>query len=129
MFDIGLAKSILSTSIMLWWWGLTRKLWPAEQSCLEEHLPGSWRAYRSCMELVIDWAAGALETQRQHLVRAVAQHCTPFGDGPVRSMDFRSLLETLSLIHQVKPVILRVPLLHWLSAWAAQHNGASLRCP
>ena len=81
------------------------------------------------MELLLDWAAGATEAPRHDLVCAAAQHCTPFGDAPVRALDFRSLLETLALNRQIKPVILRVPLLHLLSTWAAQHTGHPLRCP
>ena len=129
VFDIDLNASVLSASVMLWWWSLTRQLLPTEQSYLEEHLPGSWLSFRSALELLIDWAAGATETQRHDLVRAAAQHCTLFGDAPVCAMDFRTLLETLALVRQVKPVILRVPLLHWLSRWAAEHVGSTLRCP
>ena len=127
VFDIDLQQSVLSASIMPWWWSVTRQLLPAEQRCLEEHLSGSWLSYRACMELLLDRAAGATEAQRHDVVRATAQHCTPFGDAPVRAMDFRSLLETLALNRQIKPVILRVPLLHWLSTWAAQHTGHPLR--
>ena len=129
VFDVDLNVSALSASVMLWWWSVTRQLLPAEQSLLEEHLPGSWLSYRSALELLIDWAAGATETQRHELVRDAAQHCTPFGDGPIRGLDFRTLLEILSHVRPIKPVILRVPLLHWLSQWAAQHTGSPLRCP
>ena len=129
VFDIDLSVSALSASVMLWWWSLTRQLLPTEQGLLEEHLPGSWLSYRAALELLIDWAAGATETQRHEQVRAAAQHCAPFGDSPVRGMDFRTLLETLAHTRQIKPVILRVPLLHWLSQWAAAHTGSPLRCP
>ena len=129
VFDIDLNVSALSASVMLWWWSVTRQLLPAEQSLLEEHFPGSWLSYRSALELLIDWAAGAMETQRHELVRDAAQHCTPFGDGPIRGLDFRTLLEILSHVRHIKPVILRVPLLHWLSQWAARHTGSPLRCP
>ena len=129
VFDIDLSVSALSASVMLWWWSLTRQLLPTEQGLLEEHLPGSWLSYRAALELLIDWAAGATETQRHEQVRAAAQHCAPFGDNPVRGMDFRTLLETLAHTRQIKPVILRVPLLHWLSQWAAAHTASPLRCP
>ena len=129
VFDIDLNVSALSASVMLWWWSVTRQLLPAEQSLLEEHLPVSWLSYQSALDLLIVWAAGATETQRHELVRDAAQHCTPFGEGPIRGMDFRTLLGTLSYIRPVKPVILRVPLLHWLSQWAARHTGSPLRCP
>ena len=81
------------------------------------------------MELPLDWAAGATEAERHDVVTAAAQHCTPFGDAPVRAMDFRSLIETLAMFRQIKPVFLRVPLLHWLSTWAAQLTGHRLCCP
>ena len=129
VFDIDLNVSALSASVMLWWWSITRQLLPTEQSLLEEHLPGSWLSYRSALELLVDWAAGATEAHRHELVREAAQHCTPFGDGPVRGIDFRTLLETLSHIRPIKRVILRVPLLHWLSQWAARHTASPLRCP
>ena len=129
VFDIDLNVSALSASVMLWWWRVTRQLLPAEQSLLEEHLPGSWLSFRSALELLIDWAAGATESQRHEVVRGAAQHCTPFGDGPVRGLDFKTLLKILSNVRPVKPVILRVPFLHWLSQWAAQHTGFPLRCP
>ena len=129
VFDIDLNVSALSASVMLWWWSITRQLLPTEQSLLEEHLPGSWFSYRSALELLVDWAAGATEAHRHELVREAAQHCTPFGDGPVRGIDFRTLLETLSHIRPIKLVILRVPLHHWLSQWAARHTASPLRCP
>ena len=103
---------MLSSSILLWWWSLTRQLLPAEQSHLEEQLPSSWLSYRSTMELFIDWASGTPETKRHDTVKEVVPHCSPFGDGPVRAPDFCSLLETLALLRQIKPAILRVPLLH-----------------
>ena len=102
---------------------------PTEQSYLQEHLPGSWLSYRSALELLIDWRAGTTQTQQHDLARVAAQHYTPFGDAPVRAMNFRTLLEMLALVPRVKPVILRVPLLHWLPRWAAQHAGSTLRCP
>ena len=83
MIDIDLNVSALSASVMLWWWSVTWQLLLAEQSLLEEHLRGSWLSYRSALEHLIDWAAGATETQRHQLVRDAAQHCTPFGDGPI----------------------------------------------
>ena len=129
VFGINLQKYVRSASITLWWWSLTRHLLPAEQSCLEAHLSGSCLSYSACMELMLDWAAGATEAQRHDIVRAAAQQWTPFGDATVRSMDFGSLLETLALIRHIKPVTLRVPLHHWLSTWAAQHTGHPLRCP
>ena len=49
------------------------------------------------MELCIDSAADATETERHDLVKEAAQHCTPFGEGPIRTLEFRSLLETLAL--------------------------------
>ena len=129
VFDIDLNVYALSASVMLWWWSVTLQLLPAEQSLLGEHFPGSWLSYRSALELLINWATGATETQRHELVRGAAQHCTPFGDGCIRGLDFRTLLEILSHVRPIKPVILRVPLLHWLPKWAAQHTGNPLRCP
>ena len=64
VFDIDLSVSALSASGMLWWWSLTRQLLPTEQGLLKEHLRGSWLSYRAALELLIDWAAGATETQR-----------------------------------------------------------------
>ena len=52
VFDIDLNVSALSASVMLWWWSMTRQLFPAEQSLLEEHLPGSWLSFRSAVELL-----------------------------------------------------------------------------
>ena len=129
VFNIDRNVSALSASVMLWWWSMMRQLLPTEQGLMEEHRPGSGLSFRSALELLIDWAAGATEVQRQQLVPGAAKHCTPLNDGPIRGMDFRTLLETLSHIRPIKPVILRVPLLHWLSLWAARHTDSPLRCP
>ena len=77
----------------------------------------------------MDWAVRAAEARRHYFVRKAAQHNTLFGYGPVRGMDFRTLLETLAHIRQVRPVILRVRFLHLHSECAAHHTGRQLCCP
>ena len=66
--------------------------------------------------------------QRREFLQSCRAHISEFGDGPVSALDFLGLLDLIAGTEQVKPVLLRVCVLHWLSTWAATQDVLTVAC-
>ena len=97
---------------------------------LRTHFPAySWLSYQECVRLLLDYAAGKPATDRDVLLRAAISDCCGFGDDSLRNLAFEDLLDVLGWVATVRPVVLRIRLVHWLTFWAATHRCLQLAYP
>ena len=97
---------------------------------LRTHFPAySWLSYQVCARLLLDYAAGKPTTDRDVLLRVAISHCRDFGDDSLRNLALEDLLDVLGQVTAVRPVVLRFPLVHWLTLWPATHRGLQLAYP
>ena len=124
------SQSSVLASLALYWAVVTGKLKDLDVKTLRTHFPAySWLSYQECVHLLLDYATGKPATDRDVLLRAAISHCREFGDDSLRNLAFEDLLDVLGWVTAVRPVVLRFPLIHWLTLWAATHRGLQLAYP
>ena len=67
--------------------------------------------------------------RRNDLIHAARQHCADWDDTFLAKLQFDEFVEVLAGTRKAQPVLLRVPLLHWLTVWAADRDGSAVACP
>ena len=74
------------------------------------------------MAVFVDWAAAVQPEERAAVHAAAVTKVTPFDpdDASLRNASFEDFLGMLAWDLEVKPTLLRVALVHWLSGWAAR---------
>ena len=123
-------QSSIPASLALYGAVVTGKLKDLDVKTLRTHFPSySWLSYQECVRLLLDYAAGKPATDRDVLLRAAISHCREFGDDSLRNLAFEDLLDVVGWVTTVRPVVLRIPLVHWLTLWAATHRGLQLAYP
>ena len=120
----------LYVSPQLWWFTLTASYASdLELDALKDHAPQhAWHTYPQLVTKFIAWAAAPTPVQRREFLQSCRAHISEFGDGPVSALDFLGLLDLIAGTEQVKPVLLRVCVLHWLSTWAATQDVLTVAC-
>ena len=98
----------------LWWFVLTAAYASdLELDALTDHASQhSWLPYPQLVTKFLTWAAKATTPQRREFLQACRAHISEFGDGPVSALDFLGLVDLIAGTEQVKPVLLRVCVLH-----------------
>lgn len=94
---------------------------------LVQHAPQcKWPQYRAAFTLFLKWTATATEEEKTETLHSIRGHLVDFGNIPIATMTFTEVLDVLGGPGQVKPMLLRVPLHHWLASWAARRAGGQL---
>ena len=124
------SQSSVLASLALYWAVVTGKLKDLDVKTLRTHFPAySWLSYQRCVLLLLDYATEKPATDRDVLLRAAISHCREFGDDSLRNLAVEDLLDVLGWVTAVRPVVLRFPLIQWLTLWAATHRGLQLAYP
>ena len=123
-------QSSILASLALHWAVMMGKLQDLDVKTLRTHFQDhSWLSYQECVRLLLDYVAGKPATDRDVLLRAAISHCREFGDDSLRNLAFEDLLDVLGWVTAVHLVVLRIPLVHWPTMWAATHRGLQLAYP
>ena len=121
--------SILSASA-LWWAVTVGTLLPLDASTLVERDPiHYWGSYQDSMIQVVAYIKGAGpggEHHRKVELQSLAAAAVADYNQDIKSMDPDSFLIMLAAEREIGRREHRVPLLHWLSGWAARQQGKTL---
>ena len=114
----------------LWWFVLTAPYasYLGLDALTDHASQHSWLPYPQLVTKFLTWAAKATTPERREFLQACRAHISEFGDGPVSALYFLGLVDLIAGTEQVKPVLLRVCVLHRLSTWAAAQDGLTLAC-
>ena len=86
-----------------------------------------WSEYQSAMHHQVNFLASVPADAAQDLQQRAAAHVAPYGDF-LRAVSPDAFLQLLAWDEDLKRPVHRIPLLHWLLTWQAQHNRSTLRC-
>ena len=128
VLSIPLRDSPVDSSPLLWWFCFTEQITAQQRALLDEHHPATWPTYTESVQALVVWSVSSTEPARRALAAAAMAHIAPFNP-VIGEPSLRQLLDIIAFDAPIKPVIARVPLLHWLSSWGATHKGPSLACP
>ena len=77
----------------------------------------------------LDQVAALPHACRDDLIHAAWQHCADWDDTFLAKLQFHGCVEVLAGTRKAQRFLLRVPLLHWLTVWAADRDGSAVGCP
>ena len=119
-------------SLALLWSVWTGTLPRHDLQNLEQRKSGyHWSTFKADMAVFVDWAAAARPDERAAVQAAAVAKVTVFHpeDASLRTASFEDFLGMLAWDLDVKPVLLRVALVHWLADWAARRAHKVLSLP
>jgi hypothetical protein len=118
------------SSIALWWAATTSSLPVLDHKSLRDHTPGlHWAPFREDFRSFATWAASASSTRRTAAHLEACSYASAFDDSSLRTQSFDEFMAALAWEADVKPKIIRISLLHWLSQWGATHAGVAMPSP
>ena len=120
----------LQASVALWWAVLTGQILRGELEALRDHCRKyHWATFRDLFDNLLDQVAALRHTRRNNLIHAACQYGANWDDSFLAKLQFDEFAEVLAGTHKAQPVLLCIPLLHWLTVWAAERDGSALACP
>ena len=115
-------------ALCLRWSVATGSLPALDVTCQVQTDPNhQWSTYQSAMHDLVTFLDSAPADAAQDLQQRAAAHVAPYGDF-LRAVSPDAFLQLLAWDEDLKRPVHRVPLLHWLLTWQAQHNRSTLRC-
>ena len=115
-------------AVCLLWSVATGSLPALDAATLVQRDPNhQWSTYQSAMHDLVTFLASAPADAAQDLQQRAAAHVAPYGDF-LRAVSPDAFLQLLAWDEDLKRPVHRIPLLHWLLTWQAQHNRSTLRC-
>ena len=115
-------------ALCLLWYGATGSPPALDAATLVQRDPNhQWPTYESAMHDLVTLLASAPAHAAEDLQHGAAAHMAPYGDF-LRAVSPDALMQLLAWDEDLKRQVHRVPLLHWLLTWQAQHNRSTLRC-
>ena len=117
---IPMGDSPLQASVALWWAVLTSQILRGELNALRDHCcKYHWATFKDLFDNFLDQVAALSHARPNDLIHAACQHCAFWEDTFLAKLQFDEFVEVLAGTRKAQPVLLRVPLLHWLTVWAA----------
>ena len=127
---IPMKNNALLASVALRWAVLTNQMLRGEPDALRDHCKEyAWLTYPDTVDRYLDQAAAMSPTKRNDIMHAAHQHYEAWEDSTIGRLTFDEFVEVLAGTRCTQPLLLRVPLLHWLTSWAAHHSDNVLACP
>ena len=115
-------------ALCLLWSVATGSLPALDAATLVQRDPNhEWSTYQSAMHDLVTFLASAPADAAQGLQQRAAAHVAPYGDF-LRAVSPDAFLQLLAWDEDLTRAVHRIPLLHWLLTWQAQHNRSTLRC-
>ena len=120
-------------SAALWWASLTEKLYPLDAKDLEEQSKAfSWTPFSQQVEGLIEYLLQGTPAEQanrrtqlqQEVARAVEMW--PSLEIEIKGMTFDTFINTITGEQTLVKKELRLPLLHWLSAWTAKRQEKAI---
>ena len=110
-------------SMALWWASVTGQLPSSDRNALATRdLGHHWGTFGEDLTAFLAWAAAAPADQR---MAAHAEAVAPLQGWvvtPLRTLSFENFVSTLAFELDVRPLLARLGLVHWLSSWAASRE-------
>ena len=127
---IPMGDSPLQASVALWWVVLTGQILRGELDALRDHCRNYHLAtFRDLFDNFLDQVAALPHARRNNLIHAAHQHCADRDDTFLAKLQFDEFVEVLAGMRKAQLVLLRIPLLHWLTLWAADRDGCAVAWP
>ena len=116
--------------MVLSWAVLMGQILRGELDALRDHWRKyHWATFRDLFDNFLDQVAALPHARRNNLIHAAQQHCVDWDDTFLAKLQFDEFVEVLAGARKAQPVLLRIPLLHWLTVWAADRDGSAVACP
>lgn len=126
------ATEQMLSSTALWWATVTGGLQPLDQKLLTERDPTHyWGSYQDCMTVLVEHLQGSspegIERRKMDLHLLASTAVSEYHQ-ELRSVTADTFLQILAGDQENLRPEHKVPLVHWLSAWAARQQGRILAC-
>ena len=123
------APAHLLSSVALWWAVLTRSLVQMDLDALHTRAPQfAWITFEDGISELVAWTATASAAAKTEWLQAARHHISGYGDAPLADLSFDDAFDLIAGLTSCKPQTFRVPLLHWLTHWAATRRAGTLAC-
>ena len=117
-------------SVCLMWAAATDSLAHLDMESLRNHAgQTSWLTYGMAIDALVAFHAQATPAQMTDLHSEASLFTARYGDQTLRTLSQDEFLMVLSGEHDLKPPVMRLPVIYWLLSWAAKQAGSALACP
>ena len=117
-------------SVCLMWAAATDSLAHLDMESLRNHAgQTSWLTYGMAIDAPVAFHAQATPAQMTDLHSEASLFTARYGDQTLRTLSQDEFLMVLSGEHDLKPPVMRLPVIYWLLSWAAKQAGSALACP
>ena len=117
-------------SVCLMWAAATDSLAHLDMESLRNHAgQTSWLTYSMAIDALVAFHAQATPSQMTDLHSEASLFTAHYGDQTLRTLSQDEFLMVLSGEHDLKPPVMRLPVIYWLLSWAAKQAGSALACP
>ena len=117
-------------SVCLMWAAATDSLAHLDMESLRNHAGQmSWLTYGMAIDALVAFHAQATPAQMTDLHSEASLFTARYGDHTLRTLSQDEFLMVLSGEHDLKPPVMRLPVIYWLLSWAAKQAGSALACP
>ena len=117
-------------SVCLMWAAATDSLAHLDMESLRNHTgQTSWLTYSMAIDALVAFHAQATPSQMTDLHSEALLFAAHYGDQTLRTLSQDEFLMVLSGEHDLKPPVMRLPVIYWLLGWAAKQAGSALACP
>ena len=112
------------------WAAATDSLAHLDMESLRNHAgQTSWLTYGMAIDALVAFHAQATPAQMTDLHSEASLFTARYGDQTLRTLSQDEFLMVLSGEHDLKPPVMRLPVIYWLLSWAAKQAGSALACP
>ena len=124
-----LADDAFLGSVCLMWAAATDSLAHLDMESLRNHAgQTSWLTYGMAIDALVAFHAQATLAQMTDLHSEASLFTARYGDQTLRTLSQDEFPMVLSGEHDLKPPVMRLPVIYWLLSWAAK-QAVSLACP
>ena len=117
-------------SVCLMWAAATDSLAHLDMESLRNHAgQTSWLTYGMAIDTLVAFHAQATPAQMTDLHSEASLFTARYGDQTLRTLSQDEFLMVLSGEHDLKPLVMRLPVIYWLLRSAAKQAGSALACP
>ena len=125
-----LADDAFLGSVCLIWAAATDSPAHLDMESLRNHAGNkSWLTYNMAIDTQVAFHAQATPAQLTDLHSEASLFTARNGDQSLRMLSQDEFLMVLSGEHDLKPPVMRLPVIYWLLSWAAKQTGSALACP
>ena len=112
------------------WAAATDSLAHLDMESLRNHAgQTSWVTYGMAINALVAFHAQATPAQMTDLHSEASLFTARYGDETLRTLSQDEFVMVLSGEHDLKPPVMRLPVIYWLLSWAAKQAGSALACP